>query len=68
MPVICADLPATREILKDIPVYASLKDSYLWQRRITALAKGRQAGRQADTKAFDPPTWKQHFNKVFSLT
>ena len=68
VPVICADLPATREILKDIPVYASLKDSYLWQRRITALAKGRQAGRQADTKAFDPPTWKQHFNKVFSLT
>ncbi|MDQ2090365.1 glycosyltransferase family 4 protein [Marimonas arenosa] len=68
VPVICADLPATREILGDIPVYASPKDSYLWQRRIMALAKGRQAGRQADAEAFEPPRWTQHFNKVFSLT
>ncbi|MEZ5714626.1 MAG: glycosyltransferase [Paracoccaceae bacterium] len=68
VPVICADLPATREILGDIPVYASLKDSYLWQRRIAAMATGRAAARQASEGRFDPPGWKQHFNKVFSQT
>ncbi|MDU8927850.1 glycosyltransferase family 1 protein [Alisedimentitalea sp. MJ-SS2] len=66
VPVICEDLPVYREVLQDIPVYASLKDSYLWQRRITVLASDRQAGRKADP--FDPPSWSQHFNKVFRLT
>ena len=70
VPLVCADLPATREILKDIPVYASLKDSYLWQRRIMTLVRGRQAGNTANSQAerVDPPTWAQHFNKVFRLT
>ena len=72
VPVICADLPIYHEVLGDIPVYASVKDSYLWQRRITALAaKGRQQARQAegdDENAFTPPDWTAHFNRVLKLT
>ena len=68
VPLICADLPVYREVLKDIPVYASLKDSYLWQRRITTLARGRQTARRTDAEAFEAPDWTQHFNKVFRLT
>ncbi len=68
VPLICADLPVYREVLKDIPVYASLKDSYLWQRRITTLARGGQTARRTDAEAFEAPDWTQHFNKVFRLT
>lgn len=69
VPIICADLPVYRELLKDIPVYASLKDSYLWQRRIMALANGGKAGKaRLRGEACDPPGWARHFNKVFRLT
>lgn len=71
VPVICADLPVYREVLKDIPVYASLKDSYLWQRRITTLADGHRAGRSAAgarPQGFEPPTWKKHFNVILKMT
>ncbi|WP_137700981.1 glycosyltransferase family 4 protein [Marimonas lutisalis] len=70
VPVICAELPATREVLGDIPVYASLKDSYLWQRRITSLAEGHRAGRSAGGRSrdtFEPPTWDAHFNAVLKM-
>lgn len=74
VPVVCADLAVYREVLGDIPVYASPKDSYLWQRTIKALASGRQAGSTAESgsgsgaQAFVPASWTQHFNKVFRLT
>jgi glycosyltransferase involved in cell wall biosynthesis len=71
VPIICADLSVYREVLKDIPVYASLKDSYLWQRRITTLADGHRAGRPAAGAKhpnFEPPTWKQHFNVILKMT
>lgn len=71
VPVICADLPVYREVLKDFPVYASVKDSYLWQRRITALAsKKRRLGAesQSQTSGIEAPTWRAHFNRVLKLT
>ncbi|WP_322867319.1 glycosyltransferase family 4 protein [Aquicoccus sp. G2-2] len=75
VPVLCADLPVYREVLGDYPVYASLKDSYLWQRRITALAKSkttdRRAGKQVSgdgAQGFTPPAWQAHFKTVLKLT
>ncbi|KPP86484.1 MAG: Glycosyltransferase [Rhodobacteraceae bacterium HLUCCO07] len=70
VPVICADLPVYREVLGDIPVYASLKDSYLWQRRITSLADSQRAGKAGSghaAKGFEPPTWGGHFNAVLKM-
>ncbi len=70
VPVICAPLPVYREVLKDIPVYASLKDSYLWQRRITALADSQRAGQSGSARnvaKFHPPTWDAHFNIVLKM-
>jgi glycosyltransferase involved in cell wall biosynthesis len=75
VPVVCADLPVYREILGDYPVYASLKDSYLWQRRITALAKAKMTGGRAGNEAggnrdtgITPPDWHAHFKTVLKVT
>jgi len=72
VPLICAELPVYREVLKDLPVYASVKDSYLWQRRITSLASSRQntANKAAtrDGSRFKVPTWTAHFNRVLKVT
>lgn len=67
-PVICADLPVYREVARDIPVYASLNDSYLWIRRVMSLAESKRAGRKAMIEAFDAPSWDAHFNLVLSET
>ncbi|MBU2981053.1 glycosyltransferase family 4 protein [Lentibacter algarum] len=66
VPVICPELPVYREVLKDIPVYASVNDSYLWIRRIMALSESKQTGREASSKPFKAPTWAAHFNLVLS--
>lgn len=71
IPLICADLPVYREILGDIPVYASLKDSYLWQRRIIRLAdddRAQAAKHQSAKSTFVAPTWEEHFNIVLKMT
>lgn len=72
VPLVCADLPAYREMLKDIPVYASVRDSYLWQRRIVSLARSGQRQAEArparDETGFKVPTWTAHFNRVLKLT
>jgi glycosyltransferase involved in cell wall biosynthesis len=68
VPVICADLPVYRELLADIPVYASVNDSYLWIRRIMSLAESRRTGQRPTREAFAPPTWTAHFNLVLSET
>ncbi|UYV37417.1 glycosyltransferase family 4 protein [Rhodobacteraceae bacterium D3-12] len=75
VPVICANLPIYHEVLDDFPVYASVKDSYLWQRRIMALASkkkqsdagGKQQATGQITKV-EAPTWDAHFNRVLKLT
>lgn len=71
VPVICTKLPALSEVLGEYPVYASIKDSYLWQRRITALAGTGRADRQANPTRGTPldcPTWAEHFNVVLKAT
>ncbi|MDQ2094270.1 glycosyltransferase family 4 protein [Rhodalgimonas zhirmunskyi] len=71
VPVVCAELPVFGELLKDYPIYASLKDSYLWQRRITSLAGIGRAKRADGPKRetpLTPPTWDDHFNVILKLT
>lgn len=68
VPVICAELPVYREVLGDIPVYASVQDSYLWIRRIMSLAQSRRGGQKPEQEAFTPPSWDAHFNLVLSET
>ncbi len=68
VPVVCPELPVYREVLGDIPVYASVNDSYLWIRRIMALAENKKAGREASSEPFKAPTWIEHFNLVLSET
>ncbi|WP_438990184.1 glycosyltransferase family 4 protein [Lentibacter sp.] len=67
-PVICAELPVYKEVLGDIPVYASVNDSYLWIRRVLSLAESRRTGQRPIKDAFAPPTWDAHFNLVLSET
>lgn len=68
VPVICPELPVYREVAGDIPVYASINDSYLWIRRIMTLAQGSGAGHGKGENGFKPPKWADHFNLVLSRT
>ncbi len=66
VPVIVNDLPVFREVLGDIPIYASVSDRYLWKKSVKRLAKS-----WPDTprpKQFKPPTWDEHFKTVLRLT
>lgn len=66
VPVIANDLPVYREFVRDIPIYASVSDRYLWMNKIKELA---EAGPDApQPKQFDPPTWDAHFKTVLRLT
>ena len=65
VPILCNDLGVFREILCDIPVYASVSDRYLWIKRIKELATDEPIVRS--TKAYIPTSWSDHFNIVLSL-
>ncbi len=66
VPVIVNDLEVFREVLGDIPVYASVSDRYLWINKIKELAEAdRQASKQP---TFVAPTWDAHFKAVLRLT
>lgn len=62
VPVICADLPACREILGNWPVYLDPNDRYQWENTVLRLA----AETTPKDRSFDPPTWDSHFKLVFS--
>ncbi|SHK19845.1 Glycosyltransferase involved in cell wall bisynthesis [Shimia gijangensis] len=71
VPVICNPLPVFREFLKDIPIYASVADSYAWKQAIKELAQ--QARARGKTQWQTPtgsglPTWESHFNVVLKMT
>jgi len=69
VPVLCSDLPVTREVLGDIPVYLDATERYQWKQSIESLLKGQNMGRSSDVSAgFTPPTWGDHFNTVLRLT
>ena len=66
VPVIVNDLPVMREILGDIPIYASVSDRYLWINKIRELAR---LGPDAQKKQpFIPTSWDAHFKTVLRLT
>ena len=66
VPLIVNDLPVLREILGDIPIYASVSDRYLWINKISELASlGPNA---PDQQQYVPPTWDAHFKTVLRLT
>lgn len=65
VPVICNSLDIYIEILGHNPVYASVRDSYLWRQETERLAHSQNTG-QITGKKFQPPTWRAHFNTVLS--
>ncbi|MGR3373942.1 MAG: glycosyltransferase family 4 protein [Pseudooceanicola nanhaiensis] len=68
-PVVCSDLPVFHEVLGDIPVYLSPVDRLSWVNTIKTLseADGRDTGDGCQS-GFVPPTWRDHFNIVFTMT
>lgn len=66
VPVIVNDLEVFREILGEIPIYASVSDRYLWINNIKNLAAVPPATSRQEQ--FHPPTWDAHFKTVLSLT
>ncbi len=64
-PVLCNTLPIYREVLGDIPIYASVSDRYLWINKINQMARDHAAG-QRRAPAFSPPGWAAHFKTVLS--
>lgn len=65
VPILCNDLEVLRETLGDIPVYAKVSDSYLWDKIVKELAltdpKTRKQG------SYTPTSWTDHFKIVLSL-
>lgn len=69
VPVVCAELPAIREVLGNIPVYVKVSDRYQWRSVIEGLAKDPATRQEAVSDAgFSPPRWQDHFNLVLRLT
>lgn len=65
VPILCNDLKVFREILSDIPVYASVSDSYLWIKRVKELAVSDS--RVQAKRIYYPASWSDHFKIVLSL-
>ncbi len=67
VPVICNDLPIYREILGNIPVYASADDLYLWTAKIKVLKQEQTLAKIRLRKGAAVPTWEAHFKTVLRL-
>ena len=69
VPLICNPLPPFLELLQDYPIYAGESDRYAWRNNIEQLAQRRrgQSGEQILTDGFEAPTWRSHFNRLFTL-
>jgi glycosyltransferase involved in cell wall biosynthesis len=65
VPVVAADLPVTRELLGDWPVYAPTGDMYAWADAIITMARQADSGQGRPTPV-QVPGWEAHFNLVFS--
>lgn len=71
VPVVCDNLDIYQEILGDYPVYADVKDSYLWRRTIIKMAESYRTDQipgKKGGKPFDAPNWDDHFNIVLKAT
>ncbi|MFW2545540.1 glycosyltransferase family 4 protein [Primorskyibacter sp. 2E107] len=70
VPILCNDLPIYREVLGNIPVYATSADSYLWAQEITRMATSDPANIGSTTdhaNGWKPPTWDAHFKTVLTM-
>ncbi len=72
-PVVASDLPVIREILGNIPIYASPADMYSWRKTIQALAEETETRQSTSTgggQGAGPalPTWEEHFNQVLRVS
>ncbi len=70
VPVLCNTLPVYREVLGDIPVYASCSDRYLWLQEIKAMAAKDPEEHGSNTSAnaqWSPPGWEAHFKTVLTM-
>lgn len=68
--VVATDLPVTREILGNIPIYANGMDMYSWLKIIRDLSAAEEAEQSADRRAKAPtelPTWQDHFNLTLKV-
>ena len=65
-PVVANDLPVLREVLGNIPIYASVTDMYSWLKTITVLADGKETRQSEQAGAL--PTWLEHFNLVLKVS
>ncbi len=66
VPVVCSDLPVTRELLGDKVVYLPHDDVYLWKKIVTDLAEDRADHEKAGVSV-TLPSWEAHFNRVLSI-
>ena len=65
VPILCNDLEVLRETLGDIPVYAKVSDSYLWDKIVKELALADPKVRKQGS--YTPTNWTDHFKIVLSL-
>ncbi len=63
VPVVCADLPACRELLGNWAVYVGGQDRYLWQNEIKRLLQATSTDCRDPLR---PPDWPAHFRTVFA--
>lgn len=64
IPVLCNTLPVFRETLRDIPIYASVQEPYLWINEIRALADTAPGRPRKEIET--ALTWAAHFKIVLS--
>ena len=65
VPVICSDLAACREVMRDWPVYADPSDRYGWEKQIKRLLHESGPTRWPP---MTPPGWAAHLEAVTSAT
>lgn len=67
VPVIASDLPAFRELCRNIPTYLDADDEAGWEKAILDYARPESISRKQQIqrmKTFEPPSWADHFAKV----
>jgi glycosyltransferase involved in cell wall biosynthesis len=64
VPAICSDLPALREVGRDVPEYLDPLDGLGWRRLILSFAEADSRTREAQLQRLErwaPATWENHF-------
>jgi glycosyltransferase involved in cell wall biosynthesis len=70
VPVLCSDLPALREVGRDVPEYLDPGDLAGWEEAIVEYATKGSIRRQGQVKrltAWRAPSWDEHFKKLEPL-